>query len=91
MFYRWRRVRLTGLGFRRNPQHSATNSQPLPCHGKVSESKSPFPEFWHPAHSPLNPDPGWDHVRLPWSIPFYTFGAIFLEYLLRLGALCIGF
>jgi hypothetical protein len=24
-------------------------------------------------------------------IPFYTFGAIFLEYLLRLGALCIGF
>ena len=30
-------------------------------------------------------------MRLPWSIPFYTFGAIFLEYLLRLGALCIGF
>jgi len=47
--------------------------------------------IWHPAHSPLNPGSGWDHVRLPWSIPFYTFGAIFLEYLLRLGALCIGF
>ena len=25
----------------------------------------------------------------PWSVPFYTFGAIFLEFLLRLGALCI--
>jgi hypothetical protein len=47
--------------------------------------------IWHPTHSPLNPGVGWDHVRLPWSIPFYTFGAIFLEYLLRLGALCIGF
>ncbi len=47
--------------------------------------------MWHPTHSPLNPGSGWDHVRLPWSIPFYTFGAIFLEYLLRLGALCIGF
>jgi hypothetical protein len=47
--------------------------------------------IWHPAHSPLNPASVWDHVRLPWSIPFYTFGAIFLEYLLRLGALCIGF
>ncbi len=46
---------------------------------------------WHPTHSPLNPGSGWDHVRLPWSIPFYTFGAIFLEYLLRLGALCISF
>jgi hypothetical protein len=47
--------------------------------------------LWHPTHSPLNPAAGWDHVRLPWSIPFYTFGAIFLEYLLRLGALCISF
>jgi hypothetical protein len=46
---------------------------------------------WHPTHSPLNPGAGWDHVPLPWSIPFYTFGAIFLEYLLRLGALCISF
>jgi len=46
---------------------------------------------WHPTHSPLNAGSDWDHVRLPWSIPFYTFGAIFLEYLLRLGALCSGF
>jgi len=37
-----------------------------------------------------DPD-GWVHMALPWSIPFYTFGAIFLEYLLRLGALCIAF
>jgi len=28
------------------------------------------------------------HLALPWSIPFYTFGAIFLEFLLRLGLLC---
>lgn len=44
----------------------------------------------HPAASPLG-NGGWDHMALPWSIPFYTFGAIFLEYLLRLGALCIAF
>ena len=31
----------------------------------------------------------WPHVPWPWSIPFYNFGAIFLEVLLRLGALCI--
>ena len=31
----------------------------------------------------------WAHVAWPWSLPFYTFGAIFLEFLLRLGALCI--
>lgn len=31
----------------------------------------------------------WPHVPWPWSIPFYTFGTIFLELLLRLGALCI--
>lgn len=31
----------------------------------------------------------WEHVPLPWSIPFYIYGAIFLEFLLRLGALCI--
>ncbi len=45
---------------------------------------------WHPVSSPLG-NGGWDHMALPWSIPFYTFGAIFLEYLLRLGALCIPF
>lgn len=45
---------------------------------------------WHPVSSPLGKG-GWDHMALPWSIPFYTFGAIFLEYLLRLGALCIPF
>lgn len=31
----------------------------------------------------------WAHVPWPWSLPFYMFGAIFLEFLLRLGALCI--
>lgn len=31
----------------------------------------------------------WPHLPWPWSVPFYTFGAIFLEFLLRLGALCI--
>jgi len=31
----------------------------------------------------------WPHVPWPWSVPFYTFGAIFLELLLRLGALCL--
>ena len=31
----------------------------------------------------------WAHVPWPWSVPFYTFGAIFLEFLLRLGGLCI--
>jgi len=38
-----------------------------------------------------NPNAEWVHMDLPWSIPFYTFGAIFLEFLLRLGALCIVF
>jgi len=33
----------------------------------------------------------WAHLPLPWSIPFYVYGAIFLEFLLRLGALCIVF
>jgi len=46
--------------------------------------------IWHPVNSPLA-GAGWEHVLLPWSIPFYTFGAIFLEYMLRLGALCIAF
>src|SRR3954454_6596167 len=32
---------------------------------------------WHPSNSPLSSG-GWEHVLLPWSIPFYTFGAIFL-------------
>src|SRR5438270_12878165 len=27
----------------------------------------------------------WPHLALPWSIPVYTFGAIFLEFVLRLG------
>jgi hypothetical protein len=31
----------------------------------------------------------WAHEPLPWAIPFYTFGAIFLELGLRLGLLCI--
>lgn len=31
----------------------------------------------------------WPHLPWPWSLPFYTFGAIFLEFFLRLGALCI--
>lgn len=31
----------------------------------------------------------WLHVPWPWSIPFYAFGAVFLEFLLRLGALSI--
>jgi hypothetical protein len=31
----------------------------------------------------------WPHVPWPWSLPFYAFGTIFLEFLLRLGALCI--
>ena len=30
-------------------------------------------------------------MALPWSILFYLFGAIFLEFLLRLGGLCIAF
>jgi len=37
-------------------------------------------------------EPGeWIHMALPWSIPFYTFGAISLEFMLRLGGLCIVF
>jgi hypothetical protein len=40
------------------------------------------------AGNPLT-DSEWPHVALPWSIPFYAFGAIFLEFLLRLGALCL--
>jgi hypothetical protein len=31
----------------------------------------------------------WPHVPWPWSVPFYAFGAVLLEFLLRLGALCI--
>jgi hypothetical protein len=39
----------------------------------------------------LSTGAAWDHVAWPWSVPFYLFGAIFLEFLLRLGALCILF
>jgi hypothetical protein len=39
-------------------------------------------------HPYVSPD-DWPHVLLPWSIPFYTFGAILLEFMLRLGALCV--
>lgn len=46
---------------------------------------------WHPTNSPLGNGSGWDHMALPWSLAFYAFGAIFLEFLLRLGALCILF
>ena len=46
---------------------------------------------WHPVASPLGNGSGWDHMALPWSLAFYTFGAIFLEFLLRLGALCTLF
>ena len=46
---------------------------------------------WNPTPSAVTTGSGWDHVLLPWSIPFYVFGAILLEFMLRLGALCIGF
>jgi len=37
-------------------------------------------------------DPGaWTQMALPWSIPFYAFGGILLEFMLRLGALCVSF
>jgi len=32
---------------------------------------------------------GWVHVPLPWSVPFYTYGTLFLEFMLRLGFLTI--
>ena len=38
--------------------------------------------------SPIAKGSGSIHLALPWSIPFYTFGAIFLEFFLRLGLLC---
>jgi hypothetical protein len=31
----------------------------------------------------------WAHVPLPWSIPFYLYGTLFLEFVLRLGCLTI--
>lgn len=40
------------------------------------------------AGNPLN-IAEWPHVAWPWSVPFYTFGAILLEFMLRLGALCL--
>ena len=42
-------------------------------------------------YSYLRDPDGWVHMALPWSIPFYTFGAIFIEFMLRLGALSILF
>ena len=44
----------------------------------------------HPRHV-LSTASAWDHVAWPWSVPFYFFGGVFLEFLLRLGALCILF
>ncbi len=44
-----------------------------------------------PSRSAVSAGTGWDHVLLPWSIPFYLFGAILLEFMLRLGALCVLF
>jgi hypothetical protein len=44
-----------------------------------------------PTKSAVSAGTGWDHVLLPWSIPFYLFGAILLEFMLRLGALCVAF
>jgi hypothetical protein len=34
-------------------------------------------------------DSAWVHVPLPWSVPFYTYGTLFLEFMLRLGCLTI--
>ena len=34
-------------------------------------------------------DSAWVHVPLPWSVPFYTYGTLFLEFMLRLGFLTI--
>jgi hypothetical protein len=39
----------------------------------------------------LNTPDQWPHMALPWSIPFYTFGALLLEFMLRLGALSVLF
>ncbi len=47
--------------------------------------------LYRPGENPLTQSGEWDHVAWPWSVPFYTFGAIFLEFLLRLGALCVLF
>lgn len=44
-----------------------------------------------PSRSAVSAGAGWDHVLLPWSIPFYLFGAILLEFMLRLGLLCVLF
>lgn len=45
---------------------------------------------WETRQAPINAG-DWDHLALPWSIPFYAFGAILLEFMLRLGVLCILF
>lgn len=47
--------------------------------------------IYSPGENPLTQSGEWDHVAWPRSVPFYTFGAIFLEFLLRLGALCVLF
>jgi len=39
-------------------------------------------------HHPLA-ESEWVHVPLPWSVPFYTYGTLFLEFMLRLGSLTI--
>ena len=48
-------------------------------------------DVWLSTRSAISTGSEWIHMALPWSIPFYTFGAIFLEFMLRLGALCIAF
>ena len=48
-------------------------------------------DVWFTTRTAIGGPGAWIHMALPWSIPFYTFGAIFLEFMLRLGALCIAF
>ena len=45
-------------------------------------------DLYHPGEKSPVATADWPHMALPWSIPFYTFGAILLEFLLRLGGLC---
>jgi len=46
-------------------------------------------DLYHPGVRSPVAKADWPHLALPWSIPFYTFGAVLLEFMLRLGALCI--
>jgi len=46
-------------------------------------------DLWNPGGGNPLTLTEWPHVPWPWSLPFYTFGAIFLEFMLRLGALCL--